>query len=380
MLNIDFSHEQGKIRRINGVNLAPRLSDSASYDMNTTFKALNIPIARFHDAPLDNPGTRLIDPNLIFANWHADVDDQRNYYFRQTDDYLSNCRNLGTEIHYRLGPSIEHSLGHYFIYPPENFDKWVDICSNIIRHYNEGWNNGFAWNIKYWTIWEEPENKRLWNGEPIQYFRLFNLAVNRLKERFPNIKLGTCVGNHLPPQWVADYLTYCRNEKVPIDFFGWSLYKGDLDEVIGYPAKIRKLLDDYGFKDTELHVAEWNYTNRLFGFYGKNAEESPEGCYGYDAAAFAAAVLIGWQDTPLTMANYYTAGMIMGLFDQYAVPKKNYYGFLAFGEVSKYNRRVVAISSYSDVKILAGLSQQGEGAVLISAFKSKATKLKLQFK
>ena len=165
---------------------------------------------------------------------------------------------------------------------------------------------------------------------------------------------------------VADYLTYCRNEKVPIDFFGWSLYKGDLDEVIGYPAKIRKLLDDYGFKDTELHVAEWNYTNRLFGFYGKNAEESPEGCYGYDAAAFAAAVLIGWQDTPLTMANYYTAGMIMGLFDQYAVPKKNYYGFLAFGEVSKYNRRVVAISSYSDVKILAGLSQQGEGAVLIN--------------
>lgn len=389
MLKVDFGREKGEIRRINGVNLGPRLYGSGNKDwkgMNACYQALNVPVTRFHDAPLDNPGMRLVDPNLIFANWHADANDPRNYYFRQTDDYLKICRNYdratntGIELHYRLGPSIEHSAEHYFIYPPEDFDKWIDICSNIIRHYNEGWNNGFAWNIKYWTIWEEPEQRRLWDGEPIQYFRLFKLAAKRLKERFPCIKLGTCVGNHLPPKWVADYLTYCRDEKVPMDFFGWSCYKGDLDEVIGWPGKIRKLIDGYGFKDTELHIAEWNYSAKGIGFSGKIANESPEGCYGHDGAAFAAAVLTGWQDTPLAMSNYYTAGMVMGLFDRYAVPKKNYYGLLAFGEIARYKRRVAAASDAGEVKILAGLNANGEGAILISAFKSGVTRLTLQVK
>ena len=380
ILKVDFKQKQGEIRRINGVNLAPRVTCSSLYDMNTPFKALNAPISRFHDAPLDNPGVLLVDPNLIFANWHADVDDPRNYDFRQTDDYLKNCRDLGTDIHYRLGPSIELSVEKYFIYPPEDFDKWVDICSNIIRHYNEGWGNGFAWDIKYWTIWEEPENVSLWKGEPIQFFRLFKLAVTRLKKRFPSIKLGTCVGNHLPPQWVADYLTYCRDEKVPMDFFGWSMYMGDLNKVIEYPNKIRKLIDGYGFKDTELHVAEWNYTNSALGFISKEANESPEGCYGYNAAAFGAGVLIGWQDTPLTMANYYTASMLMGLFDQYAVPKTVYYGLLAFGEMTEYKCRVKATSGIKDIKILAGLNSEDKGAILVTAFKSEETKLELSIK
>lgn len=380
MLNVDFTKRIGEIRRINGVNLAPRLCGGNRNKYNDPFKALNIPVARFHDAPLDNPGMRLIDPNMIFSNWHADVDDPRNYYFRQTDDYLRNCRDLGTDLHYRLGPSIEHTTDHYFIYPPEDFNKWIDICENIIRHYNEGWNNGFEWDIKYWTLWEEPENKLLWAGEANQYFHLYALAVKRLKACFPNIKLGTCIGNHLPPLWVADFLSYCQREKAPMDFFGWSLYKGDLKEVISYPGKIRDLIDGYGFKDTELHVAEWNYTNKKFGHSGRDAEESPYGCYGCDGAAFAAAVLTGWQDTPLTMANYYTASVVMGLFDRYATPKKVYYGFLAFGEITKYKDRVTAVSETDDVTILAGLNTEGEGAILVSAFRSEKTSLKLMIK
>lgn len=168
--------------------------------------------------------------------------------------------------------------------------------------------NGFNWNIRYWTIWEEPENKSLWNTEPIQYFRLFKLTVERFKKRFPNLKFGTCVGNHLSERWGADLLSYCRAEKVSMDFFGWSCYVDDLVKVIRWPEEIRALVDSYGFEDVELHIAEWNYTNyeQGFGYCGKDAAEHPEGCYGYTAAAFAAAVLTGWQDTSLTMANYYT--------------------------------------------------------------------------
>ena len=376
-MKIDFNHKQGKIRRLNGLNLAPRLYGSKRFNTNAQFKALNCPVTRFHDAPLDNPGMRLVDPHLIFANWHADADDPRNYYFEQTDDYLQNCRNLGVDIHYRLGPSIEHLNKNYFIYPPEDYNKWIEICTNIIRHYNEGWSNGFHWDIKYWTIWEEPENKNLWNGEPEQFFSFFKQVINSLKKRFPDIKLGTVVGNHLPEPWTGDFLAYCRDEKVAMDFFGWSMYKGDLEEVIGYPEKILKMLNSYGFTETELHMAEWNYTAKGIGYSGRRANTSPEGCYGVDAAAFAAAVLTGWQDTALTMANYYTASITMGLFDLYSEPKKNYYGLLAFGEIAKFPQRVEAVSKSDEVKILAGLNFDGEGAILLSMFKSEDTSVEL---
>lgn len=53
---------------------------------------------RTHDAPLDNPGMRLGDTSLIFANWHDDPSDPQNYYFEQTDDYLLNTIAQGTDI------------------------------------------------------------------------------------------------------------------------------------------------------------------------------------------------------------------------------------------------------------------------------------------
>jgi hypothetical protein len=62
MLSVDFSRNIGEIRRLNGVNLAPRITrgfGSPETGANALFKALNIPIPRFHDAPLDNPGARL---------------------------------------------------------------------------------------------------------------------------------------------------------------------------------------------------------------------------------------------------------------------------------------------------------------------------------
>ncbi|MBI4578450.1 MAG: hypothetical protein HY718_02035 [Planctomycetes bacterium] len=38
----------------------------------------------------------------------------------------------------------------------KDFAKWAKICVNIIRHYNEGWADGFHYNIRYWEIWNEP--------------------------------------------------------------------------------------------------------------------------------------------------------------------------------------------------------------------------------
>ena len=59
------------------------------------------------------------------------------------------------------------------MHPPADAAKWAAICVGIIRHYNEGWANGFHHGIRYWEIWNEPENRpAMWTGTDEDYLAL----------------------------------------------------------------------------------------------------------------------------------------------------------------------------------------------------------------
>lgn len=381
-LSVDFNKPDGVIRAVNGANLAPptyaRSFGSCNLDM--PFKELNIPITRLHDSPYDNPGQRLVDIQHIFGNWDADVNDPGNYYFRQTDDHIRNCLELGTKIIYRLGTTIEHSIDHYYACPPQDFDKWADICINIIRHYNEGWNSGFEWNIEYWEIWNEPDNiPKMWSGDYMGYCKFYAVVAKKIKARFPHIKIGGPAITHYTPAHTAQFLDACIKNDAALDFFSWHSYTDSIENIVSQPAVVRKHLDEAGFTNTELQLNEWHYFPANWARLKSDSEymrdmmEGPDGLNGSDGAAFLAAVLTGWQDTPLTMGCYYTASVCFGVFDKYGNRYKTYYGMKAFGEIIRYSRRVSAASSSKDVYILGGISEKGEKAILISAFKNEDT-------
>ena len=62
----------------------------------------------------------------------------------------------------------------------KDFRKWTEICAGIVRHYNCGWANGFKFGIKYWEIWNEPENPPMWDGTRQEFFELYRTASLRL--------------------------------------------------------------------------------------------------------------------------------------------------------------------------------------------------------
>jgi xylan 1,4-beta-xylosidase len=55
-------------------------------------------------------------------------------------------------------------------------------------HYNQGWANGFHYNIRYWEFWNEPEG--FWSGTPEQFYSLYEKTARALKSVDPNIKVG----------------------------------------------------------------------------------------------------------------------------------------------------------------------------------------------
>ena len=136
-------------------------------------------------------------PNL-FRNFDADETDPANYDFAFTDLLIENLVKNGVEPYFRLGVTIENraDIRAYRVLPPKDYAKWARICEHIIRHYTEGWANGFKWKITRWEIWNEPEGHEtpetncMWRAPFSEYCKFYEVASKHLKAKFPHLMIG----------------------------------------------------------------------------------------------------------------------------------------------------------------------------------------------
>ena len=138
------------------------------------------------------------------CDFHADETKPENYDFAFTDKLISALVENGVEPYYRLGVTIENAAGRgmpaYRIHPPKDYAKWARICEHVIRHYTEGWANGFRHKITRWEIWNEPENfetiekNQMWKAPFLEYLKLYAVASRHLKAKFPHLQIGGYAG------------------------------------------------------------------------------------------------------------------------------------------------------------------------------------------
>lgn len=88
-------------------------------------------------------------------------------------------------------------------------------------------------------------------------------------------------------------------------------------------------------------------------------------------AAFAAAMLVRLQDSPVDVANYYTTDTqaFWGMFDPFGVPRAPYHAFLAFKALVDLGDRVATSGGYptSGVDALAAVDGgRTQAAVLVA--------------
>jgi hypothetical protein len=370
-LTVDFSKPNGCIKLpLHGANFGP-LYCSGALDCSADHRELGLSHIRTHDCPYAVPGS--VDVHSIFPLFHRDADDPQNYRFRVTDDYLQAIVDAGEKIYYRLGESIEHhTRAKYWIHPPPDYGKWAQICVNIIRHYNDGWADGFRHGIEYWEIWNEPANgRRQWTGTREEFFRLYAVAARAIKKYEPRLKVGGC---SIAGDWVAPFLEFCVREHLPLDFYSVHWY-GYRHEGLGkLVAENRKLLDDAGYSRTEIHLNEWNYLppgitddwlkdpNRIRRTFARMS--------GSEGASFDASALVFFHDLPLDMAMVYRASEgLYGMFDSHGERTKVFYAFKAFGGMIETPLRVAAEGGNvgTGLAVLAGRSEDGSVARVLAS-------------
>ena len=240
------------------------------------------------------------------------------------------------------------------------------ICEHIIAHYNEGWADGFYWNIRYWEIWNEPENGReCWDGPYEDFLELFVIAAKHLKARFPSIKIGgPAFATGGVDKRKDDFLRYMKERDVPLDFFSWHTYRPDTENYQKRILAVRESLDRAGYTETESILNEWAY---VINWHDKLIE-STKTIIGMKGAAFVSAVMATGQRYPLDMLMYYDArpnSSLNCLFDFYTKePLKGYYPFWMFSKLYRLGTHVEAESDHADLYVVAAKNGEDRGVMI----------------
>ena len=371
----------GPIRLMNAVNNGPKEQGKDQVRGNhAAYKALEIPYARVHDAAHCHHygGHHSVDITCIFPDFSRDADDPAAYDFTLTDEYLASMRAVGTQPFYRLGQAIEHWKKKYGVNPPADFAKWAAICEHIIRHYNEGWNDGFRWGIQYWEIWNEPDVvfpdgalSPTWTGTQEQFFDLYETTARRLKAAFPNLRIGgpALAGNL---QWAEQFIAYVSQRQIPLDFFSWHAYAATPEFIADRCAKVRTILDKYGFANVESILNEWNYVRGWTDEFTYTLQvESGE--MNYKGAAFIAATMACCQHAPLDMLMFYDARVDCAMNNMFHLitlaPLRGYYPFLAWARLRRLGNEVAVRAENADgLHAVAATDGNGRLGLLVTRF------------
>lgn len=382
-VSVDCAKPVGRIRAIHGVNNGP-VTRGNNADLEPWWKKAGFPTARLHDSHWPSPD--VVDVSTIFPLPHLDPDDERNYLFAKTDDYLSGILRCDAKVIYRLGQSIERHGIRFDTDPPADLDAYARVCVNIVRHCNDGWADGFRHGITHWEIWNEPDIGPCWKGTQEQFFELYGKVATAIERHDPRLAVGGpgLTGDAFKEKgWGRPFLDRCKARKLPLDFFSIHAYVAEPREIADLVRTTRKELDARGFTQTEIHLNEWRYAPGWGDLTPKRAEDWTtvpaffKRGTGGKGAAYAAAVLIAMQDEPVDMMNFYTADISpWSMFGTFGIRTPVYHAFVAFNELAKRPSRVACAVAGAEGRpgvAVAGLAEDGRSAaVLASTFNAAA--------
>jgi hypothetical protein len=379
-LTICFDTVEGRIKPMHAVNngpQAPTVRGTSNYEL---YKEAGIPYARNHDASFysDYGGEHTVDVHRIFKNFDADENDEASYSFESTDKYVGITVEAGTKVFYRLGASIEHGY-KYGTYPPKDFNKWARICEHIIRHYTDGWANGFQHDIEYWEIWNEPDcnnadgSNPCWQGTEDQFIEFYSVVASHLKARFPHLKIGgPAMMSPRRNDFKRKFLYSIKSNNIPLDFYSYHKYCKTPYGIYEASVEATESLKEAGLENVETILNEWNYVK---GWIGDDWKCSIDAWKGLKGASFILGSMCVGQHSPVDMMMFYEARpcVMCSLFetDRPWVPLKGYYSIKMFSEL--YALGNSATVSCDDNEIYAAAASNEENAAILLTYYADET-------
>ncbi len=359
----------GPIERFAGTNVGPRWPGNPN-DMTAGFRKMGVDLVRTHD--FFGP----CDVHVIFPDFNADPLDPAAYDFASSDAVVAAILDAGSGVFFRLGESFEANPVHN--QPPADFNKWAQVCVQIVKHYNAGWNQGFFDGIRYWEIWNEPDIAQFWAGTAAQYADLYRITAAKLKQFDPTLQVGgPALANLASEGFLDTFLTTVAASGAPLDFFSYHFYSSVNPWFYARAeARARELLTGHGFPAVPTFLTEWNNYSFDPQVLAELTRDDPLN------AAMTAATLTYSQDSGLGRAfRYRTDEFWFGLFRDNGDFS---YSGQVFRDMGRFRRTPARIpvtgGDQLGSTLLAGRSSGGgEVQLLVSDARSSASGYRVHF-
>ncbi|MFT4249262.1 MAG: hypothetical protein QM581_14720 [Pseudomonas sp.] len=352
---------------------------------------------------VDQAGFRYVRFHGIFHDdmfvYREEPDGTPVYSFQYIDDVFDRLLAQGVRPFVELGfsPSAMATVKDTIFWwkahgsPPKDLDKWNGLVSAFARHCIQryGIDEVRQW---YFEVWNEPNLSKPFfrDGTQQQYFELYRATALTLKRIDPRLRVGgpatsnfTIDQNALArlrqsgkpfdplsvpwqPVWVQDFLDYCQQHQLPVDFVSTHPYPTDFAlEQVGELATqqlrrsadatrddlrtIRALVDRSAYPHAEIQLTEWSTSTAILD-------------HSHDSLAAAAAILRSNLDS-IGLVDSLSYWVFTDLFEEYRKQDSIFHG--GFGLINYQQIVKPAFHAYRFMQLLGDeVLGREEGAIV----------------
>jgi len=194
--------------------------------MRRTRSELGVRYVRFHGILCDDMATFLIEQDKEVHSF-SNID--------QIFDFLLSIE-MRPFVELSFMPSALSTgdatvfLYHGNITPPKDSRKWEALIKKLLRHWVDRYG---VTEVRKWffEVWNEPNLPAFWTGTQADYFKLYHDTANAIKSVDQQLRVGgPATANN---EWISDFLNYCEQHQVPLDFVSTHHYPTD---ALGQPG------------------------------------------------------------------------------------------------------------------------------------------------
>lgn len=154
--------------------------------------------------------------------------------------------------------------------PPKDYEQWATLIKKLTAHWVDRY--GVA-EVRQWffEVWNEPNLPAFWPASQEDYFKLYRHTVKAIKSVDGSLKVGgPATANN---QWIPEFLAYCKENALNVDFVSTHHYPTDAfgepgaDTVTQLEHSPREMMKEQAGKaraeagDLPLYYTEWNISS-----------------------------------------------------------------------------------------------------------------------
>jgi hypothetical protein len=328
-VRVDYRDIVGTFNRLSGAQGSPFPDVTGDREKVELFRGYHVSLCRFPQDCAPNSSTLA----AIFPDGRVNPDDPAGYHFTTIDRHIAAAREAGCAIlwqsSYDVGLSdrwVGINLGGR---APRDMRLWCRVVERCLEHFNNSWQGGFDYAVKYVEFVNEPNGLGGFRGEEAArlapaFFDFLDM-VERYNEKHPATQVKAC-GPGIPFSWdewsaweprFRKLFLMMKRKKIALPVLSFHTYGKDTSPQANekIARAYRRLLDEYDMRETELWNSEWQGGDFLKVSLGIKApgmrreySESERKIFAKGLATYALSCKIRWQGL-LDGSSYYLAHM-----------------------------------------------------------------------